>query len=121
MAQVFEGRRRIEWLDLLRTARNGVAGFVLHGPALHYWILFLEGPVSSLMGSSDAWYAILVKVALDQTLFAVVLNTAYALLLGFLAGKPLDDVFKRTQETLAPAMFSSWRFWPFVHLVTYSP
>lgn len=121
MAQVFEGRRRIEWLDLSRCARNAIAGFVLHGPALHYWILFLEGPFASFIGSSGDWWAICAKIVLDQTIFSGVLNIAYALMLGLLSGKPLNEVFRRARETLAPAMFSSWRFWPFVHLVTYSP
>lgn len=121
MAQVFEGRRRSKRLDLLRCARTGVAGFVLHGPALHFWILFLDGPFSSFVGSSDAWYVIVAKVALDQSFFAVTLNTVFLLLLGSLGGKSSHEVLTRIRETLPLAMFSSWRFWPFVHLVTYSP
>eukprot|EP00931_Biecheleriopsis_adriatica_P121680 TRINITY_DN96741_c0_g1_i1.p1 TRINITY_DN96741_c0_g1~~TRINITY_DN96741_c0_g1_i1.p1 ORF type:complete len:360 (-),score=64.46 TRINITY_DN96741_c0_g1_i1:12-1091(-) len=121
MAQVFEGRRRIEWLDLPRCARNGAAGFILHGPALHFWILFLEGPFATFIGGTSEWWAIVAKVVMDQTIFAVTLNTAYALMLGALAAKPLGEVLQRTWATLAPAMLSSWRFWPFVHLVTYSP
>jgi len=121
MAQVFEGRRRIEWLDLSRCTRNCVAGFVLHGPALHYWIQFLEGPVASFLGGGQEWWSICTKIALDQTIFAAVLNMAYALLLGLLSANPLDEVLRRARATLALSMLSSWCFWPFVHLITYSP
>mmetsp|Transcript_7798 Transcript_7798/g.19272 ORF Transcript_7798/g.19272 Transcript_7798/m.19272 type:complete len:427 (-) Transcript_7798:501-1781(-) len=121
IAQVFEGRRRIAFLDLSRSARNAVAGFVLHGPGLHLWICFLEGPFTDFIGGSEEWWAIAAKIFLDQTIFAGVLNTLYALLLGAMAAQPLGEVLDRTRKTLLPAMFSSWRFWPLVHLVTYSP
>eukprot|EP00404_Azadinium_spinosum_P007527 CAMPEP_0180442566 /NCGR_PEP_ID=MMETSP1036_2-20121128/14210_1 /TAXON_ID=632150 /ORGANISM="Azadinium spinosum, Strain 3D9" /LENGTH=369 /DNA_ID=CAMNT_0022448821 /DNA_START=1783 /DNA_END=2889 /DNA_ORIENTATION=+ len=104
MAQVFEGRRRIEWLDLSRCARNCVAGFLLHGPALHYWIQFLEGPVASFLGGGQEWWSICTKIALDQTIFAAVLNMAYALLLGLLSANPLDEVLRRARATLALSM-----------------
>jgi len=123
MAQAFEGRIRLEWLDLSRCWRNVAAGFFVHGPALHYWIEFMEGPYTGFLGNPDAteWWAITAKIAADQTLFALFLATAYALFLGALAAKPLDQVLLRTKQTIAPAMFSSWRFWPFVHIITYSP
>lgn len=117
IAQVFEGRRRIEGLDLSRCVCNTIAGFVLHGPALHFWILLME----SFIGSTAEWWTICVKIILDQTIFSAVLNMAYVLMLGLLSAKPWDEVLHRARERLAPAMFSSWRFWPFVHLITYSP
>ncbi|CAK0881330.1 unnamed protein product [Prorocentrum cordatum] len=59
---------------------------------------------------------------MDQTIFAFVLNGLYALFVGFLASKPLNEVVQRTKDdTIGPSMLSSWRFWPFVHMVTYSP
>lgn len=123
LAQVFEGRRRVEWLDLGRSTRNGIVGFFLHGPGVHFWLLFLEGPFQEFIGSSTGteWWAIVAKILVDQTFFAVVLTTLYALFLGALSGKPLDEVLSRTWKTLLPALYSSWRFWPFVHLITFSP
>jgi len=125
LAQGFEGRVRFEWLDLPRCTRNAAAGFFLHGPALHFWILFLEGPFSSFIGASAAndtepW-VIASKIFIDQTAFALFLSVFYALFVGFLSSKPLDQVLLRTKETVPPSMVSSWRFWPLVHIITYSP
>jgi len=117
LAQLFEGGK----LDRCRCRRNAAVGFILHGPVLHYWIIFLEGPFAAVLGIRKAWWGILLKILLDQTVFAVVVNTAYALMLAVLAGDPLPAVLRKTRKTLLPAMLSSWRFWPFVHMVTYSP
>jgi hypothetical protein len=40
--------------------------------------------------------------------------------LGVLSGKPLNDTAADVQGKLGPIMSRAWRFWPFVHLVTYS-
>eukprot|EP00930_Biecheleria_cincta_P076683 TRINITY_DN63897_c0_g1_i1.p1 TRINITY_DN63897_c0_g1~~TRINITY_DN63897_c0_g1_i1.p1 ORF type:complete len:256 (-),score=49.83 TRINITY_DN63897_c0_g1_i1:37-750(-) len=125
LAQVFEGRVKLQWLDLSRCWRNAAAGFVLHGPALHFWIQFLEGPFSQCIGATpemfNAPWVIASKILLDQTVFAFILNFLYALFIGFLAAKPLGEVLERTKATVGPSMLSSWRFWPLVHIITYSP
>ncbi|CAE7303988.1 Pxmp2 [Symbiodinium pilosum] len=108
-------------INVSRCIHNGITGLILHGPILHFWILFLEGPFSQLFSSGDSLLAIVAKVVMDQTLFSAILNAAYALLLGILAGNTLEASIAHVRKTVPPAMFSSWRFWPFVHLVTYSP
>lgn len=125
LAQVFQGRIKLQWLDLSRCWRNAAAGFVLHGPALHFWIQFLEGPFSTYIGAtaetSNAPWVIASKILMDQTIFAFALNFLYAAFVGFLAAKPLGEVIERTKATVGPSMLSSWRFWPLVHIITYSP
>lgn len=125
LAQAFEGRVKLEWLDLSRCARNAAAGFVIHGPALHFWIMFLEGPFSSFIGanaenSAEPW-VVISKIFVDQTAFALFLSAVYAVFVGFLAAKPMDEVMQRAKDTIPPSMVSSWRFWPLVHVITYSP
>jgi len=117
MAQAIGGKR----IDVFRCSHNALAGFVLHGPLLHYWILLLEGPFSQFFWNPNGWRCIMMKVVLDQTIFAATLNTAYAVFLGLLAGKRPKETLADVRQTLPMAMWSSWRFWPFVHLVTYSP
>eukprot|EP00439_Symbiodinium_sp_Y106_P029296 s932_g3.t1 len=125
IAQRVEGQPVI---NVGRCTHNGITGLILHGPILHFWILFLEGrrgtaharPFSHLFSNGDCLLAVLAKVAMDQTLFSATLNAAYALLLGILAGKTLEESMSHMRRTVPPAMFSSWRFWPIVHLVTYS-
>ena len=53
------------FLDAPRATRSAIAGFFSHGPQLHYWCLLLERYVSF----GGAWYALLVKIALDQVAF----------------------------------------------------
>jgi len=117
IAQLVEGHRTF---SVARCVHNGITGLILHGPILHFWILFLEGPFSQLFHNSDSLWAILAKVVMDQTLFSATLNAAYTFLLGILAGSSMEQSLMHVRQTVPPAMYSSWRFWPFVHLVTYS-
>ncbi|GMH83575.1 hypothetical protein TrVE_jg11362 [Triparma verrucosa] len=120
-AQFVEGRRRVKLLDLKRASRNGLLGFFLHGPLLHFWILFLEnGPVLDVIPDGGP-PLLLAKIALDQTFFTVVINLAYATLDGLLMDLSPSDSFTRAREVLVPSVVQSWKFWPFVHLISYSP
>lgn len=120
-AQVLEGRRRPALLDLVRCARNAALGFVLHGPLLYGWILVLEGPVSAVAGGSERWTTLVVKIVLDQTVFSATINMLYAFLDGVLADRSPSEALFRAREVLVPSMVQSWRFWPVVHLISYSP
>ena len=42
---------------------------------------------------------------------------AYAILLGLLAGRQVKEILSQLKHSLPAAMWSSWRFWPFVHMV----
>lgn len=121
LAQGFEGRTRPRLLDLPRAARNTALGFFLHGPVLHYWILWEEGPVASLAGGNDNPSAVFLKILLDQTMFASFINLAYATLDELLLDSSLSESFEVARQVLVPSVVASWRFWPFVHLLSYSP
>lgn len=121
VAQAVEGRRRLELLDLPRTLRNAALGFFLHGPLLHYWILCMEGPIASLAGGNDQQAAVFLKIFLDQTFFSAFINLAYATIDGLLADKSVSEAWNRARAVLVPSVVASWRFWPFVHLLSYSP
>ncbi|KAJ1456543.1 hypothetical protein M885DRAFT_463118 [Pelagophyceae sp. CCMP2097] len=122
-AQVVEGRRSARLLDLPRCARNAALGFFLHGPMLHFWIvLVMEGPQFAALEQSNGELAARgAKILLDQTVFSAVINVVYAVIDGVLSDKSLTDSLARARQTLAPALVSSWRFWPAVHLLSYSP
>ena len=123
-AQAVEGRRRVGLLDLPRAARNGLLGFFLHGPLLHFWILCLEGPGHKILigsGLTEGPLLLVAKVALDQTLFAVTINLAYAFIDGLLSDQSPSDAWRRSRQVLVPSVVQSWRFWPLVHLISYSP
>lgn len=103
-------------LSKARIARSGVAGFVSHGPTLHYWSLFLDrfiqlgSPAGTLVG----------KIALDQTLFATYLNGAYCAVVEALQLSTPRQAWASVRASAWPSLRASWRFWPAVHALTYS-
>lgn len=102
--------------DLRRAARSTLAGFVSHGPQLHYWCLFLDAQVR--LGSAAA--TLVAKIVLDQTVFSLYLNGVYCALVEALKGAPPAAVWRRVRAAALPSLVSSWRFWPWVHALTYS-
>lgn len=60
------------------------------------------------------------KVLADQTVWGLYLNAMYSFIIGVLAGRPLGDVWRDVKSTAWPALRTSWRFWPFVHTVSFS-
>ena len=125
VAQRVEGRWRVDLLDLGRCARNSALGFGLHGPLVYTWIKLLEGPLAETLAGlgvdSASWGILVLKIFLDQTIFSALLNILYASLNGVLSDLSPRQAFARALEVLPGAMVSSWRFWPAVQLISYSP
>lgn len=119
VAQRIEGRWRVGLLDLARTARAGALGFFLHGPLLSAWIRLLE--TTLFAGGAGDWSTLVAKIALDQTLFAATINLLYAFINALLNDKAPSEAAESARSLLVPSMLSSWRFWPAVHLISYSP
>lgn len=115
VSQVYQGRT-LETLDLPRSARSGAAGFIGHGPLCHYWMNFMEANLDF----GGAWWGTGVKVLADQTVWSLYLNAMYSGLIGLLAGRKPGDVWSDVKLTSWPALRTSWRFWPFVHAVSFS-
>ena len=106
-------------LDTARVARSGVAGLISHGPQLHAWCLFLDRFVS-FGGPGLAWARLAVKILLDQTFFSLYMNAAYCAIVETLSGRNVKAVWQRVRATAWPSLRSSWKFWPLVHMITYS-
>ena len=103
--------------DFGRVARSTIAGFFSHGPQLHFWCLFLD----KFVGFGKRTYLSLpLKILLDQTFFALYLNGAYCAIIETLKGSTRRSIWRRVRTAALPSLFSSWKFWPFVHLITYS-
>ena len=115
LSQLYQGRD-LETIDLPRSARSGAAGFIAHGPLCHYWLLFME----TYLDFGGAWWATGIKVTADLTVWSIFLNAAYSTIIGLLSFRSPIDVLKDVRVTLWPALRSAWRFWPFVHTVSFS-
>jgi len=115
VSQVYQGKT-LATLDLPRSMRSGAAGFIGHGPLCHYWLMFME----TYLDFGGAWWATGIKVTADLTVWSIFLNAAYSLIIGTLAGRPPKEVMSDVKVTLWPALRSAWRFWPFVHTISFS-
>ena len=115
ISQIIQGKT-VEEFDLLRSARSGAAGFIAHGPLCHFWLLNME----RYLDFGGAWWATGIKVTADLTVWSIFLNAAYSFIIGTLAGKSPQEVYKDIRATQWPALRSAWRFWPFVHTVSFS-
>lgn len=115
ISQIYQGRD-LKSLDLPRSARSGAAGFIGHGPLCHYWMLTME----RYLDYGGAWWATGIKVLADQTVWSLYLNAMYSFLIGTLAFRNPKEVWKDVKATSWPALRVSWRFWPFVHCISFS-
>jgi len=115
ISQVYQGRD-FSNIDLPRSMRSGIAGFIGHGPLCHYWLLFME----TYLDFNGAWWGTGIKVTADLTVWAIFLNAAYSMIIGVLQFRNPLDVLKDVRATSWPALRSAWRFWPFVHTISFS-
>merc|ERR1711998_153242 len=69
---------------------------------------------------NGAWWATGVKVIADQTVWSMYLNAVYSFFIGSLALRDPMEVWQDIKSTSWPALRTSWRFWPFVHSISFS-
>lgn len=113
IAQCYEGKPLFEF-DRTRMLRSGLTGFALHGSLSHYYYELCE----TLFPYQD-WWAVLIKVAFDQTVWAGIWNSIYFIVLGFLRLESPASIFEELKTTFLPMLTAGWKLWPFAHLVTY--
>lgn len=115
ISQIYQGKT-LSTIDLPRSFRSGAAGFMVHGPLCHYWLTFME----TYLDFGGAWWATGIKVTADLTVWSIFLNAAYSTVIGTLAGQNPADTLRDVRSTQWPALRSAWRFWPFVHTISFS-
>lgn len=113
--QLSQGKT-ITTVDLKRSVRSGVAGFMIHGPLCHYWLRWTEDSLSF----GGAWFATPVKVFADQTAWSLFLNSAYTTCIMSLQGMAPMKIKGEIEATWYNAISAGWKFWPFVHVLTFS-
>jgi protein Mpv17 len=59
-------------------------------------------------------------VIADQTIWSLYLNAMYSFFIGALAFRKPSVVWNDIKTTSWPALKTSWRFWPFVHCISFS-
>ncbi|CAA7059110.1 unnamed protein product [Microthlaspi erraticum] len=98
-------------LDKKRTLTFTILGLGLVGPALHFWYLYLSKVVTA-SGLSGA----VLRLLLDQFLFAPVFVGVFLSAVVTLEGKPSNVIPKLKQEWIG-AVLANWQLWiPFQFL-----
>lgn len=98
-------------LDLKRTSIFTLLGLVLVGPTLHFWYLYLSKLITK-PGASGA----LLRLLLDQFLFAPTFIGVFLSTLVTLEGRPSHVIPKLKQEWF-PSVLANWQLWiPFQFL-----
>ena len=98
-------------IDWRRVFAYGLFGLVCTGPAVHAWfnILAKFGPKN-----------ILLKVAVDRTVFHVPFQYFFFLFVGAVEGRQSFAAVRRHADKIIwPVMLKAWQFWPFVMLFSF--
>jgi hypothetical protein len=119
IAQNYEGRELAE-LDKSRILRSGICGLVAHGPLSHlYYVLLDHVFANQSIVDVNSWFVPVMKIGIDQTIWSVVWNSTYYLLLGVLKFENPGTILKSIQMSWLDLLKAGWRFWPIAHLLTY--
>jgi protein Mpv17 len=115
LAQVNEEQTK---LDRRRTLRSLVAGFCGHGPMFHFWYLSIQYLFDTLLGWTACW-SLFLKILLHQTVFSLIWNNTYILILGIMKYDTPYIIWNDMKRLTIPLIVSGLKFWPFVHIITY--
>ena len=114
LSQTVFVKKNILEFDALRTLRNGLIGMVF-GPLVHEyyefsdWILPVNVPINRLF-----------KILMDQTIYLFVKCSIYITAVNMLAGESWEYSSDVAKGKIKGIMFTAWKFWPFVHAITYT-
>ena len=101
--------------DIMRTARMGSFGFLIHGSTGHFFYGFLD---SKLPGTKPVTVA--TKVFIDQTIWNPIFGCMFFGYLNFTEGKSWDDYTKKLQSDLKTAVMGSWAVWVPAHTINFA-
>jgi hypothetical protein len=119
IAQAYEGRDISEW-DRGRVVRSGLCGLLAHGPLSHlYYVALDQGFAQQTLLPTDSWIVPLVKVGIDQTVWSIMWNSTYYILLGLLKMESPQVIAATVKATWWDLLKAGWRLWPLVHVFTY--
>jgi protein Mpv17 len=101
--------------DIMRTARMGSFGFLIHGPTGHFFYGMLD---SKLPGTKPATVAS--KVLIDQTIWNPIFGCMFFGYLNFCEGKSVDDYVVKLKTDLKTAVMGSWAVWVPAHTINFA-
>jgi len=102
-------------IDLKRTFRFALVGFVIVGPVLRTWYGFLE---RRIVLSAPALTAV-AKVGVDQLIFAPFFLFNFMCLMGFLNGQTRGQIQSDVRRHYVDIMIRNYQLWPAAQLINF--
>jgi len=119
LAQGYEGKEPADW-DRVRAIRSALCGLA-HGPLSHLYYIALDNSfLHQSLIDQDSWLVPFVKVGIDQTVWSIVWNSSYYIMLGLLKAESLGTIATGVKNSWLDLLKAGWRLWPLVHVITYS-
>lgn len=114
LSQTLFKKRNVLDFEYKRTMRNGCIGAMFGAYAHKYyefsdWVLPMTEPINKLY-----------KIGMDQTLFMGSKIGTFLFMVVLLAGGTFEESVDNVKTKLKDVMLTAWRFWPFVHCITYT-
>uniref|UniRef100_A0A7S1TK38 Peroxisomal membrane protein MPV17 n=1 Tax=Erythrolobus australicus TaxID=1077150 RepID=A0A7S1TK38_9RHOD len=100
--------------DARRSLSVGLLAAFWIGPNLHGWYLFL----SRVFPGGN--FAVLKKLAADQLLFSVYLNSGFLFGLSVFEGARPQDAFCRVRKQIPRVMLLNWKLWPAAQFINFT-
>lgn len=113
LAQVLEGRQPLDF-DPRRLLRSASTGLIF-GPITCAYYEFSDSILDPFILTNRP-----LKILMDQSVYAAAKYTAFVCLRETLSGTPPDKAFATARKSTWPLLKRGWRFWPAVHMITYS-
>eukprot|EP00741_Cyanophora_paradoxa_P013604 tig00020703_g13134.t1 len=112
LAQTLAGKRAYV---LHRTLKLFLFGFVVSGPAGHFWQQIIERLFRGRRSKTLA----LEKVIVDQTVFAPFMNAAFIVCMSWIEKRGVWETGVVLKRTLLSVLKANWRVWPLANLINY--
>ncbi|KAK9832036.1 hypothetical protein WJX81_000378 [Elliptochloris bilobata] len=102
--------------DVARTLRLVLFGMFMDGPVGHVWYTVLDRNVFPEDPRSNK--AVVVKMLLDQLLWAPVFSCVFFTFIHLLQGHP-ENILPAIQSKLVPMMIANYAVWPIAHIINF--
>jgi len=113
LAQILEGNEPLDF-DAKRLARSGAIGLIF-GPITCTYYEFSDAILDPYVVANRP-----LKIIMDQTAYAAAKYTLFVMMREMFSGTPADAAFTTARQSTWPLLQRGWRFWPAVHVITYS-
>ncbi|KAH8339703.1 hypothetical protein KR074_009539, partial [Drosophila pseudoananassae] len=117
IAQLLVEKKPLSEWDVGRTARFSALGFVVVGPVLRTWFMFMESRVSKKHSPMRRG---ITKMLMDQCLFAPPFTLAMSYMVPKINGEEEQQIRDRIRDTYFTILSRNYMLWPMAQFVNFS-